>query len=74
MGDESGSFGVNHRMVWVEKDHNDHLVLTPLPQAGSPTTRMSQHSAQRGLTHILKCDGEEPELGEADCASANHCG
>ena len=29
----------NHRMAWVEKDHNDHLVSTPLLCAGSPTTR-----------------------------------
>ena len=29
----------NHRMQRVAKDHNDHLVWTPLPQAGSPTTR-----------------------------------
>jgi len=26
-------------MAWVEKDLKDHLVSTPLPQAGSPTTR-----------------------------------
>ena len=26
-------------MAWVEKDHNDHLVSTPLLCAGSPTTR-----------------------------------
>jgi len=26
-------------MAWVEKDHNDHLVLTPLLCAGSPTSR-----------------------------------
>ena len=29
----------SHRMAWVEKDHNDHLVSTPLLCAGSPTTR-----------------------------------
>ena len=29
----------NHRMAWVEKDLKDHLVSTPLPQAGPPTTR-----------------------------------
>jgi len=29
----------NHRMAWVEKDHNDHRVSRPLPWAGSPTTR-----------------------------------
>ena len=29
----------NHRMAWVEKDSNDHLVSTPLPHVGSPTTR-----------------------------------
>jgi len=27
---------INHRMAWVEKDHNDHLVSTPLLCAGSP--------------------------------------
>ena len=32
-------FSQNHRMAWVEKDHNDHLVSTPLQCAGSPTTR-----------------------------------
>jgi len=26
-------------MAWIEKDHNDHLVSTPLLCAGSPTTR-----------------------------------
>jgi len=26
-------------MAWIEKDLKDHLVSTPLPQAGSPTTR-----------------------------------
>jgi len=29
----------NHRVAWVEKDHNDHLGSTPLLCAGSPTTR-----------------------------------
>ena len=29
----------NHGMAWVEKDHNDHRVSTPLLCAGSPTTR-----------------------------------
>jgi len=29
----------NHNMAWVEKDHNDHLVSTPLLCAGSPITR-----------------------------------
>jgi len=29
----------NCRMAWVEKDHNDHVVSTPLLCAGSPTTR-----------------------------------
>jgi len=28
----------NHRIAWVEKDHNDHRVSTPLLCAGSPTT------------------------------------
>ena len=29
----------NYRMTWVEKDHNDHWVSTPLLCAGSPATR-----------------------------------
>jgi len=29
----------NHRMALVEKDHNDHLVSTPLLCAGSPAMR-----------------------------------
>ena len=29
----------NHRMAWVEKDHNGHLVATPPLCAGSPSTR-----------------------------------
>ena len=29
----------NHRMAWVEKDYNDHLVSTPVPQAEVPPTR-----------------------------------
>ena len=30
---------MNDRTAWVEKDHNDHRVSTPLLCAGSPTTR-----------------------------------
>jgi len=29
----------NHRMVWVGRDLNDHLVPTPLPWAGTSSTR-----------------------------------
>jgi len=29
----------NHRMAWVEKAPEDHLVSTTLPWAGLPTTR-----------------------------------
>jgi len=29
----------NHRMVWVRRDLIDHLVPTPLPWAGTPSTR-----------------------------------
>ena len=28
---------LNHRMAWVDKDHNDHWVSTPLLCAGLPT-------------------------------------
>lgn len=31
----------NHRMVWVDKDHSDHLVSTFLLCAGSPTLMTS---------------------------------
>jgi len=30
---------MNHRMAWVDKDHNDHLVSSPLLHTGSPTSR-----------------------------------
>ena len=37
--DEVGSqLSQNHRMAWIEKDYNDHLVSTPLLFAGSPAT------------------------------------
>jgi len=36
---QSRTTSQTHRMAWVEKDHNDHLVSTPLLCAGSPTTR-----------------------------------
>jgi len=29
----------NHRMVWVGQDLKDHLVPTPLPWTGTPSTR-----------------------------------
>jgi len=34
----SGHPTLNHKMAWVEKDHNDHLVSTLLLRAGLPTT------------------------------------
>ena len=39
----------NHRKAWVEKDHNDHWVSTPLLCAGSPTARPRSH------WHIERC-------------------
>jgi len=30
----------HHRMAWVEKVLEDHLVSSPLPWAGRPTTRL----------------------------------
>jgi len=44
-GNSLGSYGererndFNHRMAWVQKDHNDHLVSTPLLCSGSPIAR-----------------------------------
>jgi len=29
----------NHRIVWARRDFTDHLVPTPLPWAGTPSTR-----------------------------------
>ena len=31
--------GTDHRIAWIERDHGDHLVSTPLLCAGLPTTR-----------------------------------
>lgn len=31
----------DHRMTWVGRDFKDHLVPTPLPRAGEPSTRPS---------------------------------
>jgi len=42
----------NHRMAWVEKDHNDHLVSTPLLCAGSPPP---DQAAQSHIQPGLKC-------------------
>lgn len=41
------------RMVWVERDLKDHLVLTPLPrQARFPLDQVAQSSMQPGLEHL----------------------
>ena len=39
------------RMAWVEKDHNDHLVSTPLLCAGSPTTTPGCPEPHPALEH-----------------------
>ena len=36
---QTKNYSQDHRMAWVEKDHNDHRVSTPLICAGSPNTR-----------------------------------
>jgi len=36
----------NHRMAWIGRDSKDHQVPTPLPQAGSPTSRSGTRSQQ----------------------------
>jgi len=44
----SGVF--NHRMAWVEKDHNDHLVSTPCyVQGRQPADQAAQSHIQPGL-------------------------
>jgi len=41
---------MNHRMVWVEKDHNDHLVSTPCyVQGRQPAAQAAQSPIQPGL-------------------------
>ena len=35
---------LNHRMAWVEKDHNDHLVSTPCYVQGHPPLDQAAHS------------------------------
>jgi len=40
----------NHRMAWVEKDHNDHLVSTPCyVQGHHPPDQAAQSHIQPGL-------------------------
>ena len=46
---------VNHRMVWIGRDLKDHLFPTPLPWAGTPSTRPGcSKPIQPGLEH---CQG-----------------
>jgi len=40
-------------MAWVEKDLKDYLVSTPLPWAGSPTTRPGCPEPHSALTPAL---------------------
>ena len=52
-------------MAWVEKDHNDHLVSTPLLCAGLPTNRpgcTEPHPAW------ICCDVIESRLAELEYA------
>jgi len=52
MGEEKFSFisRGNHRMAWVEKDHNDHLVPTPCyVQGRQPADQAAQSHIQPGL-------------------------
>ena len=40
----------NHRMAWVEKDHNDHLLPTPCYVQGlQPAAQAAQSHTQPGL-------------------------
>ena len=47
-------------MAWVEKDHSDHLVLTPLPWAGLPATNLALNASRDGastnsLGNLFQC-------------------
>ena len=43
-------FNLNHRMAWVEKDHNAHLVLTPCyVQGHQPADQAAQSHIQPGF-------------------------
>ena len=43
-------FNLNHRMAWVEKDHNAHLVLTPCyVQGDQPADQAAQSHIQPGF-------------------------
>jgi len=50
-------------MAWVEKDHNDHLVSTPLLCAGSPTISPAWPWMPPGMGH--------PQPPWATCSSAS---
>ena len=55
-----------HRMARDEKDLKDHLVSTPLPRAGSPTTKTRCYVAVRpypfASTTCGQQDGDEAKL------------
>ena len=44
----------NHRMAWVEKDHNDCLISTPLLCVGSPTTRLGCPEPHPACLELMK--------------------
>ena len=50
LGDVKLAISWNHRMAWVEKDHNDHLVSTPCyVQGHQPADQAAQSHIQPGL-------------------------
>jgi len=50
-------------MVWVGKDLNDHLVPTPLPGAGTPSTRPGYSKSHSTWPWTLP-GREHPQLWE----------
>ena len=51
-------------MAWVEKDHNDHLISTPLLWAGLPTTRTDCPEPQLPCLVFLQGWGIHSLLGQ----------
>ena len=60
----------NHRMAWVEKDHNTHLVSTPCyVQGRQPADQAAQSHIQPGL-ECLQGWGIHSLLGQLESCSA----
>lgn len=55
LGRSENSESQSHRMGWVEKDHNDYLVWTPLPCAGLPGRHQTRLPRASDWLYLQQC-------------------